>query len=238
MLRREGGEEFLLGGGDEPVEVFQAAPAGGAGVMTLRRRSAGSGARRMHPASDSWRTAGWAWAPGVGGMRKTKGGNTMRTPVSRRAVLTVGMASTLVGFTEGPAAASRGPATPSASTDGDLQRQVDAILATGVAGVGAEVMSPYGRRRAFAGTPRDGRFRIGSLTKTFTAVVPLQLPDLTVDTVVRHWLPEVTRDITVRDLLRHTSRLLDPGIPALTSAAGYRAERLRSYAPEELAGAA
>ncbi|MFF9453251.1 serine hydrolase domain-containing protein [Streptomyces flaveolus] len=162
----------------------------------------------------------------------------MRTPVSRRAVLTVGMASTLVGFTEGPAAASRGPATPSASTDGDLQRQVDAILATGVAGVGAEVMSPYGRRRAFAGTPRDGRFRIGSLTKTFTAVVALQLPDLTLDTLVRHWLPEMARDITVRDLLRHTSRLLDPGIPALTSAAGYRAERLRSYAPEELAGAA
>ena len=86
----------------------------------------------------------------------------MRTPVSRRAVLTVGMASTLVGFTEGPAAASRGPATPSASTDGDLQRQVDAILAPGVAGVGAEVMSPYGRRRAFAGTPRDGRFGSGA----------------------------------------------------------------------------
>ncbi|MEU7291259.1 serine hydrolase domain-containing protein, partial [Streptomyces flaveolus] len=140
----------------------------------------------------------------------------MRTPVSRRTVLTVGMASALVGLTGGPAAASapasQGPATSaSAATDGDLQRQVDAILATGVAGVGAEVMSPYGRRHAFAGTPRDGRFRIGSLTKTLTAVVALQLPDLTVDTLVRHWLPEVTRDITVRDLLRHTSRLLDPG---------------------------
>ncbi|NKQ26205.1 serine hydrolase domain-containing protein [Streptomyces galbus] len=167
----------------------------------------------------------------------------MRTPVSRRAVLTAGMASALAGSAKGQAAASapasRNPVTPaSTSADGDLQRQVDAILATGVAGVGAEVMSPCGRRHAFAGTPHDGRFRIGSLTKTFTAVVALQLPDLTVDTPVRHWLPEVTRDITVRDLLRHTSRLLDPGIPALTSAQGYRAQRLRGYAPQELARAA
>ncbi len=115
---------------------------------------------------------------------------------------------------------------------------MNAILATGVAGVGAEVMSPYGRRHAFAGTPREGRFRMGSLTKTFTAVVALQLADLKLDTLVRYWLPEVARDITVRDLLRHTSRLLDPQIPALTSAEGYQAERLRSYTPEELAGAA
>ncbi|KQX80445.1 MULTISPECIES: serine hydrolase domain-containing protein [Streptomyces] len=168
----------------------------------------------------------------------------MRVPVSRRAVLTVGMASALVGFTGGPTAASapasRGPAAPpaAAATNGDLRRQVNAILATGVAGVGAEVVSPYGRRHAFAGTPREGRFRMGSLTKTFTAVVALQLADLKLDTPVRYWLPEVARDITVRDLLRHTSRLLDPEIPALTSAEGYRAERLRSYTPEELAGAA
>ncbi|WP_344572271.1 serine hydrolase domain-containing protein [Streptomyces violaceolatus] len=170
-------------------------------------------------------------------------GNTMRVRVSRRAVLTAGMASILVGFTRGPTAASapasRGPATPAAAaTKGDLRRQVNEILATGVAGVGAEVMSPYGRRHAFAGTPREGRFRIGSLTKTFTAVVALQLADLKLDSLVRYWLPEVARDITVRDLLRHTSRLLDPKIPALTSAEGYQAERLRSYTPEELAGVA
>ncbi|MGQ4485077.1 serine hydrolase domain-containing protein [Streptomyces sp. SAS_281] len=166
----------------------------------------------------------------------------MRASVSRRAVVTVGMASALAGLSGAPAASAagnRGPSTPgSASTDCDLQRQVDAILATGVAGVGAQVVSPYGRRHAFAGTPRDGRFRIGSLTKTFTAVAALQLPDLALDKPVRHWLPEVTRDITVRSLLRHTSRLLDPEIPALTSAKGYRAERLRSYKPEDLAKAA
>lgn len=167
----------------------------------------------------------------------------MRIPVSRRAVLTVGMASALGASVGRPAAASapasRGPAAPaSALADRDLQRQVDAILATGVAGVGAEVASRYGRRHASAGTPRDGRFRIGSLTKTFTAVVALQLPGLSLDTLVHHWLPEVTRDITVRDLLRHTSRLLDPSIPALTSAEGYRAERMRSYTPKEMAGAA
>lgn len=153
------------------------------------------------------------------------------------------MTSALVGMSRGPAAASapasRGPATPEAAeTSGDLRRQVNAILATGVAGVGAQVMSPCGRLHAFAGTPREGRFRIGSLTKTFTAVVALQLVDLKLDALVRHWLPEVARDITVRDLLRHTSRLLDPQIPALTSAQGYQAERLRSYTQQELADAA
>ncbi|WP_375605974.1 serine hydrolase domain-containing protein [Streptomyces sp. PsTaAH-137] len=133
----------------------------------------------------------------------------------------------------------QGPATPESALPGsDLQRQVDAITATGVAGAAAEVMSPSGVRRAFARTPAEGRFRIGSLTKTFTATVALQLEGLKLDAPVRHWLPEVTRDITVRDLLQHTSGLLDPEIPALTSAEGYRAQRLRSYRPKELARAA
>ncbi|WP_416973742.1 serine hydrolase domain-containing protein [Streptomyces sp. 4F14] len=145
-------------------------------------------------------------------------------------------------------AATAQPADP-------LQRQVEAIHATGAVGVHAEVVSPGARDSASAGTaalntgrpmPRDGRFRIGSATKTFTATVVLQLVGegrLSLEDTVERWLPGVVRGngndggrITVRQLLQHTSGIPDagPDIPALNSAAGYRAERLRTYTPEEV----
>ncbi|WP_327358284.1 serine hydrolase domain-containing protein [Streptomyces sp. NBC_01304] len=164
---------------------------------------------------------------------------------------------------------SAGLATASVDTDGNarsgsaagprpadpLQQEVNAIHDTGTVGVLAEVRSPGARRHARAGTaelgtdrpvPRDGRFRIGSATKTFTATVVLQLVGegrVSLDDTVEHWLPGVVRGnghdgnlITVRQLLQHTSALPDvlEDIPALNSAAGYRAERLRTYTPKEL----
>jgi D-alanyl-D-alanine carboxypeptidase len=98
--------------------------------------------------------------------------------------------------------------------------------------------------------PWEGRFRIGSATKSFTAVVVLQLVGegrLALDDSVGRWLPGLVRGngndgrrITVRQLLQHTSGIHDvgPDIPALHSAAGYRAERWRSYDAEELVRAA
>ncbi|MEU7137721.1 serine hydrolase domain-containing protein [Streptomyces sp. NPDC046261] len=136
-----------------------------------------------------------------------------------------------------------------------LQRQVEAIRDTGAVGVHAEVMSPDARDSAYAGTaamntqrpmPRDGRFRIGSATKTFTATVVLQLVGegrMSLEDTVEQWLPGVVRGngndgrhITVRQLLQHTSGIPDvkPEIPALNSANGYRAERYRTYTAEEL----
>ncbi|MFJ2276348.1 serine hydrolase domain-containing protein [Streptomyces sp. NPDC087866] len=136
-----------------------------------------------------------------------------------------------------------------------LQREVDAIHRTGALGVLAEVSAPGGSTVARAGSadagsggpmPWDGRFRIGSATKTFTAAVVLQLVEkgrMSLDDTVEHWLPGVVRGhgndgrlITVRQLLRHTSGLRDvaPGIAALNSAPGYRAERFRTYTPGEL----
>ncbi|PBC60066.1 serine hydrolase [Streptomyces sp. Tue6028] len=126
---------------------------------------------------------------------------------------------------------------------------------TGTVGVSAEVTSPHTRDIARAGTarrgtarpmPQNGRFRIGSATKTFTAAVVLQLVGegrVSLDDTVEQWLPGVVRGngndgrrITVRQLLQHTSGIPDvlPEIPALNSADGYRAERLRTYTPEEL----
>lgn len=97
---------------------------------------------------------------------------------------------------------------------------------------------------------RDGRFRIGSATKTFTAAVVLQLVGegrMSLGDTVEQWLPGVVRgngndgsQITVRQLLQHTSGIPDvgPEISALKSADGYRAERFRTFTPEELVGLA
>lgn len=159
-----------------------------------------------------------------------------------------GLVTMLVATSSGPAAANPRQPDP-------LQRQVDAIHATGAVGVAAEVTSPWTRDRARAGTaergtgkpmPRNGRFRIGSATKTFTATVVLQLVGegrMSLEDTVERWLPGAVRGdgvdgrrITVRQLLRHTSGVPDvlPEIAALNDAAGYRSERLRTYGPEEL----
>ncbi|MFI6645812.1 serine hydrolase domain-containing protein [Streptomyces sp. NPDC050504] len=127
---------------------------------------------------------------------------------------------------------------------GALQRDVEAVRDTGVVGAGAS--GARGSARAGRGVPLDGRFRAGSVSKTFTAAVALQLVGegrLSLDDTVEKWLPGVVRGngndgrlVTVRQLLQHTSGLVDPkaGLPALSSAAGYRAERFRRFEPEEL----
>ncbi|MEV7403293.1 serine hydrolase domain-containing protein [Streptomyces sp. NPDC091267] len=68
----------------------------------------------------------------------------------------------------------------------------------------------------------DGRFRVGSVTKVFTAAVVLQLAQegrLSLDRPARHYLPELIPasygKVTVRQLLNHTS-----GLPSVSSGAG------------------
>ncbi|WP_174248288.1 serine hydrolase domain-containing protein [Streptomyces hoynatensis] len=173
-----------------------------------------------------------------------------------RLVLT-GLAAVLLAASTGPAAA--GPRQAGPRPDDPLRQQVEAIHDTGAVGVFAEVTTPGTRHGARAGTaergtaapmPWNGRFRIGSATKTCTATVVLQLAGegrLSLEDTVEQWLPGVVRGngndgsrITVRQLLQHTSGIPEvlPDIPALTSADGYRAERLRSYTPEEVVGLA
>ncbi|WP_372348235.1 serine hydrolase domain-containing protein [Streptomyces sp. KL116D] len=152
-------------------------------------------------------------------------------------------------------AVSAAPTAAAKRSSGPLQRQVDLIHDSGAVGVHAEVTARGRRQIAYAGTaalnsrqpmPRNGRFRIGSATKTFTATVVLQLVGegrMSLEDTVERWLPGVVRGrgndgrrITVRQLLQHTSGVPDvgPRIPALTSAEGYRAERFRTYTPAEL----
>lgn len=115
----------------------------------------------------------------------------------RRRSVGLGLAAALLVVSTGPTvAAMPGEAGP-------LRRHVEAIHDTGVVGVAAEVTSPHTRDRARAGTarrgavlpmPQNGRFRIGSTTKTFTATVVLQLVGegrLSLDDTVEQWLPGV-----------------------------------------------
>ncbi|WP_327710153.1 beta-lactamase family protein [Streptomyces sp. NBC_00464] len=173
----------------------------------------------------------------------------------RRLFVLTGLATILLAASGGPTVAADAQHTD------PLQRRVDAIHDTGVVGVSAEVTSPGTHTRAVAragvaerGTrrpmPPGGRFRIGSATKTFTATVVLQLVGegrMSLEDTVERWLPGVVAgdgldgsSVTVRQLLQHTSGIPEvlPEIAALNSADGYRAERFRTYTPEELAGLA
>ncbi|WP_205718508.1 serine hydrolase [Actinomadura sp. WMMA1423] len=133
-----------------------------------------------------------------------------------------------------------------------LQRDVDAVHATGVVGVLAAVGSPE-RLLARGGVadlttrrpvPPDARFRIGSATKTFTAGVVLQLAGegrLSLDDTVDRWLPGVVhghgndgRKVTVRQLLQHTSGLYNYLARPAVNPRQWEKERLRTWRPEQL----
>ncbi|MEU9478055.1 serine hydrolase domain-containing protein [Streptomyces sp. NPDC048191] len=114
---------------------------------------------------------------------------------------------------------------------GDLKRDLAAVRAAagGDVNVVARVDGPGGAvLRARYGTvgagstapvPWDPEFRVASTSKTFTAVVVLQLAAegrLSLDDTVERWLPGVVGGhgndgslITVRDLLQHTSGIYD-----------------------------
>jgi CubicO group peptidase (beta-lactamase class C family) len=120
------------------------------------------------------------------------------------------------------------PRTSEREGQARLQRDVDALYATGATGVLAEV-SGSGRpmvARAGVADPVTGqpiagntRHRIESTTKTFVATVVLQLAGeglLGLDDSVERWLPGLVTGnghdgttITVRQLLGHTSGLPD-----------------------------
>ncbi|WP_037835892.1 serine hydrolase domain-containing protein [Streptomyces sp. NRRL S-244] len=126
------------------------------------------------------------------------------------------------------------PPSVSAAAGADaVQRALNGLVRDdGMPAALASVQDRDGRTRTYTAgvgdlttgskVPRDGQVRIGSNTKTFTAVVVLQLVgegkiglDATVDT----YLPGLVRGegidgrhITVRQLLQHTSGLPDYGV--------------------------
>lgn len=133
-----------------------------------------------------------------------------------------------------------------------IQASLDSSLdEIGVPGAAVAVVSPEGAvwkgasgisdiQNNTAMTP-DLKFRIGSLTKTFTAVVILQLVqeaklslDQTLDSLFPGIVPD-TGKITVRQLLNHTSGLFDYAQAENPSfLEGIRTSPLKQYSPEDL----
>ncbi|MFF2627885.1 serine hydrolase domain-containing protein [Kitasatospora griseola] len=142
-----------------------------------------------------------------------------------RAAVTVAIGALALGALAPSAVAAPGAARPDAT-----QQRLNAMVSPDhVPGALAAVRDRAGHTRTYAAgvgdlatggkVPRDGQVRIGSVTKTFTAVVVLQLVGedrIRLDDPVETYLPGLLRGqgidgrhITVRQLLQHTSGLPD-----------------------------
>jgi len=143
---------------------------------------------------------------------------------------TVLLSAALLAATAVPTPAPAAPADPGPGRDAGVQRRLDRLVSEdGFPGVVATVRGRDGRVRSYtAGTgdlrdgspvPVDGRVRIASNTKMFTATVVLQLVaegEVDLAAPVERYLPGVIRGhgndgrrITVHQLLQQTSGLPD-----------------------------
>ncbi|MFI6448420.1 serine hydrolase domain-containing protein [Kitasatospora sp. NPDC050543] len=140
-----------------------------------------------------------------------------------------------------------------------LQKAIQEIVDSGFAGMQLRVHDELGEWVGSAGVrklgeaakpPTDGHFRIGSVTKTFTATLVLQLVaegKIGLDAPADDHLPEfgLDRRITVRMLLQHTSGLFSftgevhgdgtvvpGGVPGVGKE--WMGNQFRTYRPEEL----
>ena len=189
--------------------------------------------------------------------------NRVRMPrVFRRVAVAALAAALLAGMAglaaPGVAAADSGADVPKAAAGQDrpeLQKAVQAWVDAGFAGMQMRVHDQQGDWVGSAGVrklgetakpPTNGRFWIGSSTKTFTATLVLQLVaegKIGLDAPVAGYLPKLGLDrrITVLMLLQHTSGLFnytgdfndggswEPGITA--GGKEWVDDRFRSYRP-------
>jgi D-alanyl-D-alanine carboxypeptidase len=145
----------------------------------------------------------------------------------------------------------------------EFQAVLDGTVEAGTPGVVMLIGSPSGTFRGAAGyadisvetaMQPDDAFRIGSITKTFTSVVILQLTEegaLTLDDTIADWLPDSplpnTNTITIRQLLNHTAGtfnytddenlmvdiLLGDGEPDFVELIENLSEKEANFAPDE-----
>ncbi|MFI8509813.1 serine hydrolase domain-containing protein [Streptomyces sp. NPDC085460] len=157
-------------------------------------------------------------------------------------------AAPLPAASTGSAASAATPATPAPDLAG-VRAALDAAMAQGAPGAMARFTGPGGvesltagvRDRA-SGAPMDihARFRIGSVSKTFSTVVLLQLVEedrLELDAPVNRYLPGLLPDdrITVRHLLTHRSGLADyTNAMFADTVPGFEAVRNRVFTYQEL----
>lgn len=147
--------------------------------------------------------------------------------ITRRSMLKTGAAGafTLAAGVFGPTPGAFAGAAPSTLPNaGSLQAALDDIAASAASAVLAEVQDAGRVWRGSSGAaelgtsqpvPVNGRFRAGSITKSFVAAVVLQLAGegcIALDEPIERWLPGVVPDadrITVRHLLQHTSGIVN-----------------------------
>jgi D-alanyl-D-alanine carboxypeptidase len=141
--------------------------------------------------------------------------------------------------------------TPAKAAKPSLQARLDRLVAVGIPGAQVD---DNGRTAASGVADVTSRrpmrpglaFRVGSVTKSFTAAVVLQLVAdrrLRLDDTVQRWLPGLLSygdSVTVRMLLQHTSGVPDyweagPD-PLNVSFINDPAVRSRAYSPRELVG--
>ncbi len=162
-----------------------------------------------------------------------------------------------------PAASSAPSASATAADAGapapdlaGLRQALDSVVTAGSPGAFALVSDRAGHGGEVAVGTGDlatrtpvnplGQFRVGSVTKNFTAVLTLQLVarhQVELDAPAADYLPDGTlpagSPITVRQLLDHTSGLYDysndlPGILVGDTVTGYQQWRYNVYAPADL----
>ncbi|MFI1714249.1 serine hydrolase domain-containing protein [Streptomyces litmocidini] len=172
---------------------------------------------------------------------------TARTVVA--ATLVAGLAATALAA---PALAAQAPASVK-QDHAATQRALDAAVADGVPGAVAQARDGRDRWTGTAGERKgDDRYRVGSITKTFTATVLLQLQAegrLDLDDPIEKWLPGVVRGnghdgrkITVRQLLNHTSGIYsytsDPAFQEKVFGPGFLEHRYDTWTPRQLVSVA
>ncbi|GAA2685003.1 MULTISPECIES: serine hydrolase [Actinosynnema] len=130
-----------------------------------------------------------------------------------------------------------------------VQKALDDMVALGAQGVQVRLTDGRQQLTARAGTaergsarpvPLNGRYRVGSITKTFVSVVVLQLVGegrIGLDEPISRHLPGLLPDgdrITVRMLLQHTSGLYDYTNDLFADIADFERLRWRTWQPAEL----
>ncbi|MBB4979453.1 MULTISPECIES: serine hydrolase domain-containing protein [Streptomyces] len=170
---------------------------------------------------------------------------TVRTVLA--ATLVAGLAATTLAA---PALAASAPAKPDHAA---TQQALDAAVADGVPGAVAQARDGRDQWTGTAGDRKgNDRYRVGSITKSFTATVLLQLQAegrIDLDDPVEKWLPGVVRgnghdgrEITVRQLLNHTSGIYsytsDPGFQEKVFGPGFLEHRYDTWTPQQLVSVA
>ncbi|MEV4170768.1 serine hydrolase domain-containing protein [Nonomuraea sp. NPDC049709] len=165
-----------------------------------------------------------------------------------RTIAGAGLIASLLAASAGAVQAVPAAADAAPSGTPDWQALLDGVVAGGAVAAIAEIRDRDRTWRGVSGTvrldgsrpaPANGRFRAGSVTKSFTAATVLHLVGegrLRLTDTVERWLPGLVdggQRITVRNLLQHTS-----GIPEYTTGMfdkwGIPEERHRTWAAREL----